>query len=56
MVVQRLFYSRRLATDRDPQPADLTDNLGLSVEPQGANRVAAPQTRQVRSPHKLTLQ
>jgi hypothetical protein len=31
MVVQRLVNRRGLANDRDPQPDDLRDNLGVSV-------------------------
>jgi hypothetical protein len=46
MMVQRRGNGRGLASDRDPQPGDLRDNVGLSVDPQ--SRIVSPHRTRVK--------
>jgi hypothetical protein len=46
MIVQRLVNRRGLAIDREPQPGDLRDDVGLSVDPQ--SRIVSPRPTRVK--------
>jgi len=53
MVVQRFVNRRGLATDRDPQPGDFRDNVGLGDDPQ--TRIVSPQPTPVKvGRHRVT--
>ena len=46
MIVQRLVNRRGLAIDREPQPGDFRDDVGLSVDPQ--SRIVSPRPTRVK--------
>jgi hypothetical protein len=54
MIVQRLVNRRGLATDREPQPGDFRDDVGLSVDPQ--RRIVSPRPTRVKVSRRRVTQ